>query len=362
MLSPGRPEPPLRPRDRPRTGVLRRVPITVITGSLVGALILSAVLSVAVGAIAIAPTQVVGIVANHLSGSALPGPQDFIVWELRIPRMLQAAAVGAGLAVAGVCVQVLVRNPIADPYVLGLSSGAGAAAVLIITTTGLATAGAFLLPVAAFAGAAVAGGIVALTAASRWGLSAGRLVLSGVAIGQLLGAVMSFLLIRSGDADANQQVIFWLLGSLAGSQWRLVLVIAPLILVTIAAAVGASGALDVLGLGDAQAAAAGLHPGRTRLLVFALAALLTGAAVAVSGTIGFVGLIVPHIARLLVGGLHRRILPVSALLGALLLVLADLAARTVLAPTELPVGIFTAAVGVPVLIVLMRRSRTTAFT
>lgn len=168
---------------------------------------------------------------------------------------------------------------------------------------------------------------------------------------------MSFLLIRAGNSDATQQVMFWLLGSLAGAQWRLLLIIGPVIVIAIVLVAAASGRLDLLGLGDAQAAASGVHPGRSRILIFALASLMTGAAVAVSGTIGFVGLIVPHIARLLVGGLHRRVIPVAALLGAILLSLSDLAARTVLAPSELPVGIFTAAIGVPIFILLMRRNR-----
>lgn len=278
-----------------------------------------------------------------------------------MPRVVQAATVGAALAVAGACVQVLVRNPIADPYVLGLSSGAGVAAVIVITSTGAGVIGAFVLPISAFAGAAVAGVLVALTATSRFGLSAGRLILSGVAIGQLLAGLMSFLLIQAGNTDATQQVVFWLLGSTAGAQWRLLLVIVPLIVVALIAALLLAGRLDLLGLGDAQAAASGIRPGSARLVVFALASLLTGAAVAVSGIIGFVGLVVPHIARMLVGGVHRRVLPVSALLGAILLVLADVTARSLLAPQELPIGIFTAAIGVPIFILLMRRQRTVVF-
>ncbi|WP_249273639.1 iron ABC transporter permease [Agreia sp. VKM Ac-1783] len=337
------------------------MPTSVVVSTLLVFLLVMTVLSVGAGAISIDPQRIVRIIADRMAGSGASGPMDFIIWDLRMPRVVQAVVVGAGLAVAGACVQVLVRNPIADPYVLGLSSGAGVAAVLIITTVGVATVGAFLLPIAAFIGAAATGAVVAMTAASRWGLSAGRLILSGVAVGQLLGGVMSFLLIRSGNSDATQQVIFWLLGSLAGSQWSLIAIIAPVIIATIAATLALAGRLDLLGLGDAHAAASGANPGRTRLVVFALASLLTGAAVAASGTIGFVGLIIPHIARLLVGGMHRRVIPVSALLGAILLVVADLAARTVLAPSELPVGIFTAAIGVPIFIFLMRRNRTTAF-
>lgn len=333
--------------------------MAVIVLGLVVALLFVMVISVGVGAVSISPDDVVNLVISRLFGTPEAGSLDFIVWELRVPRVLQAAVIGAALAVAGACAQILVRNPIADPYVLGLSSGAGVAAVAVITGVGVTTFGVLLLPVAAFLGAAVTGLLVAATATSRWGLSAGRLVLSGVAIGQLLAGVMSFLLIRAGNSDATQQVMFWLLGSLSGAQWRLFVIIAPVIIIAILFVTAISGRLDLMSLGDAQAAASGVHPGRSRLLVFALASLMTGAAVAVSGAIGFVGLIVPHIVRLLVGGMHRRVVPVAALIGAILLSLADIAARTLLAPSELPVGIFTAAIGVPVFILLMRRNSAT---
>lgn len=333
--------------------------MAVIVLGLVVALLFVMVISVGVGAVSISPDDVVNLVISRLFGTPEAGSLDFIVWELRVPRVLQAAVIGAALAVAGACAQILVRNPIADPYVLGLSSGAGVAAVAVITGVGVTTFGVLLLPVAAFLGAAVTGLLVAATATSRWGLSAGRLVLSGVAIGQLLAGVMSFLLIRAGNSDATQQVMFWLLGSLSGAQWRLFVIIAPVIIIAILFVTAISGRLDLMSLGDAQAAASGVHPGRSRFLVFALASLMTGAAVAVSGAIGFVGLIVPHIVRLLVGGMHRRVVPVAALVGAILLSLADVAARTLLAPSELPVGIFTAAIGVPVFILLMRRNSAT---
>ncbi|SJN10398.1 ABC transporter (iron.B12.siderophore.hemin), permease component [Leucobacter sp. 7(1)] len=263
----------------------------IIVGLLL-ALIAVSVMGVGLGAVRVDPARTLQVIGERLSGGDPSGPDAFIVWELRVPRVLQAIIVGAALAVAGACVQVLVLNPIADPYVLGLSSGASVGAVLVVTTVGVATAGGLLLPAAAFLGAAAAGAAVAATATSRRSLSAGCLVLSGVAIGQLLGGLVSFLLIRAGDSDATQQVVFWLLGSLAGSQWRLVAVVAPVVTVAIALSVVCASRLDLLSLGDAQAAASGLRPGRARFVVFALTALLTGAAVAVSGTIGFVGLIV----------------------------------------------------------------------
>ncbi|WP_087013756.1 iron ABC transporter permease [Leucobacter sp. 7(1)] len=285
-------ERPTSPAGTGRTGALRRLPFGVIIVGLLLALIAVSVMGVGLGAVRVDPARTLQVIGERLSGGDPSGPDAFIVWELRVPRVLQAIIVGAALAVAGACVQVLVLNPIADPYVLGLSSGASVGAVLVVTTVGVATAGGLLLPAAAFLGAAAAGAAVAATATSRRSLSAGCLVLSGVAIGQLLGGLVSFLLIRAGDSDATQQVVFWLLGSLAGSQWRLVAVVAPVVTVAIALSVVCASRLDLLSLGDAQAAASGLRPGRARFVVFALTALLTGAAVAVSGTIGFVGLIV----------------------------------------------------------------------
>ncbi|WP_017594460.1 FecCD family ABC transporter permease [Nocardiopsis potens] len=351
---------PARPPDGPGgTGRRPAVPLPVLFAGLALLLAGSAVVAVGVGPVGIGPGTVLRILADRLSGAGPAGPgagyADYIVWELRAPRVVQGVSVGAGLAVAGVVVQAVVRNPVADPHVLGLSSGAAAGAVAVTTTAGSALLGAVTLPAAAFAGALAAGIGVHAVSRTAGTLSRTRLILAGIAVGQLLGGTTSFLVLRAESADAQQQVLFWLLGSLAGARWDLALTCAAAV-TALTAAVLAAGRLNLLVLGDEAASALGLDPGRARAAAFTAAALLTGTVVAVSGTIGFVGLVVPHLARLLVGAEHRRAVPVAALLGALLLVWADTAARTALAPAELPIGILTAAVGVPFFVAALRRS------
>ncbi|WP_246242815.1 FecCD family ABC transporter permease [Flexivirga aerilata] len=316
---------------------------------------MSAVVATGVGAVHVAPADVVAGLWRGATGADRTGPYDFIVWNLRAPRVLEAIFVGAGLALAGAIAQAVVGNPIADPYVLGLSSGAGLGAVAVITTFGVGVAGSLSLPAAAFATALLTGLLVLLLARSGPRLDPSRLVMVGISVGSLLAGITSFLLLRSGNGDAARQVMFWLLGSLSGAQWRLVVISAPLVLLAGCFALLRAGRLNLLSLGDDSAAALGMRPARARAGFFALAAFLTGVVVAVSGTIGFVGLVMPAFARVLVGADHRRVLPVAALLGALLVLLADTAARTVLAPTELPIGILTAFVGVPVFVLAVRR-------
>ncbi|WP_051343296.1 FecCD family ABC transporter permease [Pseudonocardia spinosispora] len=322
---------------------------------LAGALLVSFVLATMVGAVSLPLDLVLDTFRGHLTGSAGPGPGEFIVWELRAPRVLLGAAVGAGLAVAGLLVQAAVRNPLGDPYVLGLSAGASVGAVLVITSGVFLT---LVTPLAAFVSTLLTAVVVYLLARVRGRLHAGRMIMAGVALGQLLGGVTSFLLLRTQDPGAQRQVLFWLLGSLAGAEWSVTVRTAVVVAALVAVAVVAAGRLNLLVLGDTAAAALGSDAGRLRALLLVVIALLTGTVVAASGGVGFIGLIVPNLTRLLVGADHRRVLPVCALLGALLVVWADTGARLVLAPTELPIGILTAAIGVPVFLYLLRRGET----
>jgi iron complex transport system permease protein len=344
------------PRRARAGGQLGAVPTGLVAAVLVALVAVSAVVSVGLGPVSIPPGEVVALLRAHLpGGSPVPGPADFIVWELRTPRVLQGLAVGAGLAVAGMLVQAMVRNPLGDPYVLGLSSGAAVGAVLVITTVG-AAGGLLATPLAAFAGAMGTAVVVFAFARSRGLLHPGRMIMAGIAIGQLLAGVTSFLLLRTRDVDAQQQVLFWLLGSLAGAQWSLAAVSGAVVGALLVVTALAAGRLNLLVLGDDAAAALGADAARLRAGLFVVVGLLTGTVVAVSGSIGFIGLIVPNLARMLVGADHRRVLPVSALLGALVVVWSDTAARLVLAPTELPIGILTAAIGVPFFLLVLRRS------
>lgn len=344
------------PRRERAGGQLGAVPFGLVVLVLTALVTASAVVSVGLGPVSIPPGEVVALLRGHLpGGSPATGPADFIVWELRTPRVLQGLAVGAGLAVAGMLVQAMVRNPLGDPYVLGLSSGASVGAVLVITTLG-AAAGLLATPLAAFAGAMATALVVFAFARSRGLLHPGRMIMAGIAIGQLLAGVTSFLLLRSRDTDTQQQVLFWLLGSLAGAQWSLAAVSGAVVGALLVVTALAAGRLNLLVLGDDAAAALGADAARLRAGLFVVVGLLTGTVVAVSGSIGFVGLIVPNLGRMLVGADHRRVLPVSVLLGALVVVWSDTAARLVLAPTELPIGILTAAIGVPFFLLVLRRS------
>jgi iron complex transport system permease protein len=328
------------------------VPYPLVLGGLCVAVAVSAVIATGIGPVGVPAGEVAAILWRRLTGDAdASSTFDLIVWRLRFPRVLLGAVVGAGLALAGAVVQSVVRNPVADPYLLGISSGASVGAVVVITT-GIGVLGAITLPAAAFAGAATAMGVVLLLARHRGRLAPMRLILVGVACGHLLSGVTSFLLTRA-ESTAQQQIIFWLLGALSGANWDLlgppaaVVAVAGLLLLVRARR------LNVLVMGDETAAALGVHASRLRLELLLVTTLLVGAVVAVSGGIGFVGLIVPHLARMLVGADHRRMLPVATALGALFLVWADVAARMLIAPTELPIGILTAFLGVPFFLIVM---------
>ncbi|HWS57941.1 MAG TPA: putative F420-0 ABC transporter permease subunit, partial [Actinotalea sp.] len=317
---------------------------------------------VMVGPAGIAAADVWASIGHHLGGllglgddAATPplGPLlDGVVWELRLPRVLTAAAVGAGLAVAGAVMQSLTRNPLADPYLLGLSAGASFGAVCVLVLgIGL------LLPVAAFLGALVAL-VAALGLAGSMGRpTPARTVLAGLAVAQLASAGTSFVIFWSATGDSYREILAWLMGSLAGSDWTTVAIAGGAVLALGPLLAAGARTLDAFAFGDTAAAALGVDVARTRWTMLTVVALLTGALVAVSGSIGFVGLIVPHGVRLVIGPAHRRLLPLSALVGATFLVWADTVARTLFEPRELPVGIVTAFLGAPVFALLLWRRR-----
>ena len=344
-----------RPRD-PRPPL--RPPLGLLVGTGAVLLVASVALAVTIGPAHLGLGEVARSVASHLGLRVAPVPtlHDAIVWDLRLPRVLTAAAVGAGLALAGAVMQSLTRNPLADPYLLGLSSGAslGAAAVLLLGV-------AVLLPVAAFAGAMLA--LLAALSLARVGgtLTPTRAVLAGLAISQLAAAATSFVIFWTARGDSYQEIVAWLLGSLAATTWQSVAIAAGALVVASLVVVAAAGRLDAFAFGDTAAASLGVDPNRTRWFLMGVVALLAGALVSVSGSIGFVGLLVPHAVSPLTGPSHRRLLPVAALAGGVLLVWADTLARTVFAPRELPVGIVTALLGAPVFAWLLRRGRGAAW-
>ena len=336
-------------------GSRRRGTITVLAALVV--LLGSMTVAVTIGPAGIAPGDVWLSVAHHLGGSDGSPPLgpllDGVVWELRLPRVLTAAAVGAGLAVCGAVMQSLTRNPLADPYLLGLSSGASLGAVCV-----LVLGAGVLLPVAAFAGAVIALAAALGLAGSSGTLTPGRTVLAGLAVAQLAAAGTSFVIFWSATGDSYREILAWLMGSLAGAHWPAVAIAGTAAAVLGTGLVLSSRTLDAFVLGDTAASALGVHVGRSRWVLLVVVALLTGALVAVSGSIGFVGLIVPHAVRMVAGAGHRRLLPLCALVGATFLIWADTAARSLFEPRELPVGIVTAFLGAPVFALLLWQRRT----
>ncbi|MEW2577288.1 FecCD family ABC transporter permease [Streptomyces syringium] len=319
------------------------------------ALLLALTASVCLGSSQVPLGEVWSAVARGVSGGEpVPGTQDLIVWQLRVPRALLAAVVGAGLGLVGTAVQALVRNPLADPYLLGISSGASLGAVAAIVLG--AGAGGLLglgLSSAAFAGALASFALVWAMARRGGGFSPLRLVLAGVGIGQFLSGFTHYLVLQAGDDQQTHGVLFWLMGSLGGAQWSGLALPAAAVLLALAALLARARALNALLMGDETAASLGVEVARLRRELFVVTSVLTGVLVSVSGAIGFVGLMVPHACRMVVGGDHRRLLPVAALFGAVLLVVVDLVARTALPDQELPVGVVTALIGAPTLLYLL---------
>ncbi|MCM6773261.1 iron ABC transporter permease [Nocardia sp. CDC159] len=308
------------------------------------------------GAETLPTATVVEVLRDHLTGTSSADPgMDTIVWQLRVPRTILAAVVGAGLALAGAAMQTLVRNPLADPYLLGVSSGAGVGAASVVTWGFLAGAGVWALAGGALAGAFAAAGLVFVIALAQGGLTPLRLVLTGTVLGSLFSALSSYLIFRSSDPTAATRVLFWLLGGLAGADWTKVGLPATVVAVAGLALWAVSGWLDALQVGADTAASVGVPVRALRIGLYVGLAVLVGVLVAVSGGIGFVGLVVPHAARLLVGSPHRVLLPVCALCGAVFLVVADAAARVLVRPTEVPVGVLTGLIGAPVFLLMLGR-------
>lgn len=333
-------------------------------GGLTAGLVVTVLAAVGSGAVGIAPPTVARVVAHHLAG--WPGEvswepaQDAIVWQVRLPRVLLGVLVGAGLAVCGTALQAMVRNVLADPYLLGVNSGASSGAAAAILFGVGAGFGRYALPFSAFLGALAASLLVFLIARTGGRVTSIRLLLAGVAVGYALYATTSFLIFASGSAEGARSVMFWLLGSLGLARWDGSLAaVAVVVLGTVLLLTVAGRRLDALAIGDETAHTLGVSPDRLRMRLLVAVALCIGVLVSASGSIGFVGLVVPHLARRLVGAAHVRAVPVAALLGAILLVWADVIARVLLAPQEIPIGIITSLLGAPFLLVLIRRLHST---
>ncbi len=335
--------------------------ILLILGLLLLAVI---VLAVSFGSTSIALGTIIQILLNgsglfHFSRSWDP-TAELIVWQVRMPDVIGAALVGAALAVAGVLFQGMLRNPLADPFLIGTSSGAALGAAIAFVLPFDTVYGSFfsLTPLLAFVGAMLTVLLVYAIARTDGQTPVVTLLLAGVVINAVLVAFQTLILTLSPHAQFGIQALFnWLSGGIAVTSWPPIAVVGVIILGGIACSLLLSGVLDAFALGEESAAHLGLHVERRKFLIIALGSLLTAAAVSISGLIGFVGLVTPHAMRLLLGPRHRLLLPASALSGAMFLTLADLLARTVIAPAILPVGVFTALVGAPFFLFLLRGSK-----
>ncbi len=295
-------------------------------------------------------------VTNHLglTSADVPKIEASVVWNLRLSRSLVAALCGAGLAICGAILQALLRNPLAEPFVLGVSAGASTGAVSVLVL-GIG-AGAVSLSFGAFVGAFAAFALVALLSN---GATSGpnHTILAGVAASQLFNALTAYIVTTSASAQQARSVMFWLLGSFGGVRWPQFYLLAIVLVVSLAICVLMARALDAFTFGDEDAAALGIPVARTRLILFAVTALMTATIVSQVGAIGFVGLVVPHAARYVVGPVHMRLLPASALLGAVFMVIADIASRVLVSQQTIPIGVVTALVGVPFFAIILYRAR-----
>jgi len=324
------------------------------------ALLLIAVLAgVAIGETAISPQVVLQVLANKLwaAGYVLDPIDEGVVWNYRLTRALVAAACGAGLATCGVILQSLLRNPLADPYLLGISAGASTGAVLV-ALMGVG-GGLVSLSAGAFVGAMAAFALVTLLArASGSSSGTGQIILAGIAGSQLFNALTAFLITKSASSEQARGIMFWLLGNLSGVRWPSVWLAVPVAVVGLAVCLWHRRALDAFTFGSDSAASLGIPVRRVQFVLVACAALVTAVMVSIVGSIGFVGLVIPHAVRLLLGTGHSRLLPASALGGALFLIAADVLSRTLIKGQVIPVGVVTALVGAPVfaLILIGRRN------
>ncbi|WP_448320129.1 FecCD family ABC transporter permease [Streptomyces sp. CO7] len=321
-------------------------------------LLVSIVVAIGLGAAVIAPGETARYLWAAVSGGRIAADEVTtyqIIWEIRTPRVLLGALVGAGLSAIGVAVQAMVRNALADPFVLGVSSGASVGAVGVTVTGGLAALGIHAVSAGAFVGALIASLLVYAASATRGALSPLRLVLTGVAMSLGLQAVMSLMIYFAPDSEATSMVLYWTMGSFGAASWGALPVVSVIVLLGLVVLYRYGRALDVLALGDETSASLGVSPDRHRKALLVLVSLVTGVMVAVSGAIAFVGLVMPHVVRMVVGATHARVLAVAPLAGAIFMVWVDLVSRTLVAPRELPLGVITALVGVPVFVTLMRR-------
>ncbi|MFF9016989.1 FecCD family ABC transporter permease [Streptomyces sp. NPDC014870] len=324
----------------------------------VAGLLVSIVTASLFGSANIRPLDVVSTILRHIGlgeiapTPPLPGLLDALIWESRFPRVLLAVAVGMALAVSGAVLQAVTRNPLADPYLLGVSSGASTGAVAVLL---LGIGGSISLSTGAFVGGLVSFGLLLLLLGGGRVASPSRVVLTGVLVSQFFAGVTSVILMVNGDANSTRGFTYWLLGTLGGARWEGVTVTVLVILAGVIAIQFFAPALDAFTFGWDSAAALGINVTAARIWLMVLTSVITAAAVAASGAIGFIGLLIPHGVRVVTGPMHRSLLPLSAIVGAVFLIWVDVFARTAFAPHELPAGVITALLGAPAFALVLKR-------
>ncbi|MDR2444341.1 MAG: iron ABC transporter permease [Spirochaetaceae bacterium] len=327
---------------------------------LAAALLAVMVFAINLGAVSLKPAWILKIIVNTVSGREIFAaewkPQAVsIVWNLRLPKVIAAAFIGASLALSGVFMQALTRNPLGDPFILGVSSGASFGAVSAILLGGLPFIGRFPLQPGAFVGALTACALVFALSGDRGRISASRLVLTGMAVSAIFGALTNLLIFITPDTHKINSAVFWMIGSLAGITWKQLPAVSAAFFTGLCVGLMTHRSLDILLTGEERALTLGVDIKALRRLLIAVSALLAGIAVSISGVIGFVGLVIPHISRMLFGPVHRRLIPPACLLGAAFMVLADVLARVLAKPEEMPAGIITALAGSPFFLHLLRK-------
>jgi len=323
------------------------------------------IVSTGIGAVSISPAQVIAILLNKAgvtAGWAYESAQEAILMNIRLPRVFLAVLVGAALAISGAAMQGLFRNPLADPGLIGVSSGAALAtaiAMVVLSSLNLPIInfmGTTLIPFAAFTGGTIATVLVYRLATSNGRTNVATMLLAGIAINAMAGAIIGFMIFLADD-DQLRDLTFWTLGSLSGAMWSSVWVVFPFLLAAILFLPRLSKGLNAILLGESEAKHLGVRVERLKKVIIVFVGVAVGAAVSVSGMIGFVGLVVPHILRLWIGPDHRFLMPGSAILGGLLLLGSDLLARTIVSPAELPIGVITASIGAPFFLWLLLRNK-----
>ena len=345
-----------------RASRMRRPPATLVIVSLLTALTVVVVLALTIGAAGIPLSRLPAALGIGDAMHPLAARDQLVLWSIRIPRIAAAAIVGALLAMSGAIMQGLFRNPLADPALVGVSSGGAfaAASAIVFTDSALGqnlhAIQPYILPFAAFAGS-LGTTVLLYRIASRGGrTSIALFLLAGIAIAAIANAGIGLLVFAADDRQLRD-ITFWMLGSMSGATWTKTATLAPVLMVALAACLFVARGLDVLVLGEAEAFHAGVDVERLKRIAIVLVSAMTGVAVSVCGVVGFVGIVIPHLLRLMIGPGHRLLLPASACLGAFLLVGADTLARSIVAPAEMPIGILTAAVGAPFFLMMLLRQR-----